>query len=291
MSEFDQTRALAEGWCVIVNSEGWAEIQLHDEGPMFATSDEDAERHVRSRAAEGSGYHTRALLHVNAINNEVRTAGKEIPSGKIFMALRSWDKEAVQQVDIVSVRADYDPIDGPYGSPAVDFGVGSNQDLVDLQESAAVPDISFGNDGFIFGDIDVESTDTPNVLVCRCRNCDGEAFEADTTTESNMKIVIRLGQRLAVIRCPHCDALRGGPSAKDWRYRRVGTLMLENVNFALLEAQRLSLQKIVNEVEGHLGTLQGAIPGFTQEDADNLAGLELMLDNWSDKIYHRVEVQ
>ncbi len=59
--KFDQTRAMAEGWCVMwSDSRGQFEIQRDDEQPTFAR-DDDALAHVAKAAAAGSDYHREAL--------------------------------------------------------------------------------------------------------------------------------------------------------------------------------------------------------------------------------------
>lgn len=57
---FDQTRAEAEGWCLIESDQRGLEIQKEDEDPRFVT-DGAAREHVKAWAALGSEYHRLAL--------------------------------------------------------------------------------------------------------------------------------------------------------------------------------------------------------------------------------------
>ena len=134
--EFDQQQALDEGWCVVErDSDGWLEIQRDDVwgGVERFVDDIEAGQYVVERADEGSQYHLSALRYITDANSTFEHAGPPI-DGWIYMVLRTWDKGVVACKAIVRVRADYSLGDDPYASDAVPFAVGSNQDLVPLDE-------------------------------------------------------------------------------------------------------------------------------------------------------------
>jgi hypothetical protein len=207
----DQTQALAEGWCVIdVNDGSFLEIQRSDEDSRFST-DNGADAHVRRRADEGRAYHKNVLRYVTAENRRRYEENRGLV-GSIYMVLRSWDKEAVADRAIVRVRADYQHILGPY-QEAVRQAVGSNQDLVDLDECAAIPDVTYDNDGLKFAAMQVHSDHHDYPIGCTCGAC-GHSFPIDPCTEENLKAVLVEGRRINVARCPQCTALAHQPKPR-----------------------------------------------------------------------------
>lgn len=207
----DQSQALAEGWCVIdVNDGSFLEIQRCDESRAFST-DREADAHVRRRADEDSAYHRNVLRYVTAENRR-RYEDKVLPTGSIYMVLRSWDKESVFDRAIIRVRVDYQHVLGPY-QDAVRQAVGSNQDIVDLDECVAVPDVTYHNTGLKFAAMQVHSDRHDYPIGCTCGAC-GHSFPIDPCTEENLKAVLVDGRRINVARCPECTALAHQPKSR-----------------------------------------------------------------------------
>ena len=125
----DQSQALAEGWCVADVEGTFLEIQRCENSKDFPT-DLAADKHVRWMADEGSAYHLHVLRYITAENRQRYESGVK-PTGSIYAVLRSWSKVAITDRSIIRVRADFDPVEGPY-QEAVRQAVGSNQDVVDL---------------------------------------------------------------------------------------------------------------------------------------------------------------
>jgi hypothetical protein len=80
----------------------------------------------------------------------------------------------------------------------------------------------------------------------------------------------------------HVEALRYIAERNAATLEHGETLVLENVDFELLEKQRKSLQKLLWTIRGPLGGRQRLPATVTPEDVENLEGLENMLDCWSD---------
>ena len=89
MDGFDMTQALEEGWCIIENSDGLAEIQRDDDDAAARfDSDEAAERFVKDQAVE-SQYHRKALRHINATNADTQTPGAPDPGSSMRRCIPS----------------------------------------------------------------------------------------------------------------------------------------------------------------------------------------------------------
>ena len=209
----DQTQALAEGWCVIdVNDGEFLEIQRIDDDRRLS-SDSVADAHVRRQADEGKAYHKNVLRYITAENRRRYEENRGLV-GSIYMVLRSWDKEAVAERGIIRVRADYQHALGPY-QDAVRQAVGSNQDLVDLDECAAIPDVTYDNVGLKFAamQVHVDKDDHGYPIGCTCSAC-GHSFPIDPCTEENLKAVLVEGRRINVARCPECSSLAHQPKPR-----------------------------------------------------------------------------
>jgi hypothetical protein len=211
--KFDQLHALAEGWCIIENSNGWLEVQKDDDSNQFST-DEEADLYVRTVVDDDeSSYHRNALRYISTANldtyaNYVHDDGATM--GYVYMTLRSWEKESVVASRTVKVRVDYDPLVGPYASDAVNFAVGSNQDLVPLYESQAIPDVTFHLGGFKFADMTVSRDDAGWIVSAVCGACQ-QTFPLGDSYGQNRKVVLIGGERKNVYRCPSCGALGHQP--------------------------------------------------------------------------------
>lgn len=208
----DQKQARGEGWCVIKVEQSdesyFLEIQAIDRRRYH--DDLAADAFVRERANQGSVYHYRILRYITQHNREQYWADDKTNrfAGVGYMVMRTWSKESVTERSIIRVRADYCHGNGPY-QDAVRAVVGSNQDIVELEESNSVPDITFENEGIVFGTVTLQPTwDNGVAFRYRCGNCD-MSYNAD-----NNKVVIIDGKRAVVPRCPGCSSLAYTPKPR-----------------------------------------------------------------------------
>ena len=206
MNAWPQEQALKEGWCIIDRGH-CLEIQKDDDQNEFPT-DGMARAYVMEQADEGSDYHVKALIYISQENMErVRNGVECAGDGLIFLWKRTWLNEAVVEKTVTKARACYDPAAGPYDD-AVSESVWSNQDLVYLWESAAVPEVTYDTGAFKFAKMEVkEHEGYPVACVCEC----GNTFPIDPATEENLKAVLIEGRRVNVARCTKCGALAHQP--------------------------------------------------------------------------------
>lgn len=209
---FPQEQAVNEGWCVIDRGHCF-EIQKDDDQSEFPT-DGMARAYVMEQADEGSNYHLNALAYVTHENTRLVREGVECAGtdGFIFLWKRTWQNEAVTHRTIVKARAYYDPAEGPY-SDALYETVGSNEDVVDLEESNAIPDVTFDTGAFKFTGMAVHTDIEDYPVGCTCGAC-GNKFPIDPALEENLKTVLSEGCRINVARCTKCGALAHNPKKR-----------------------------------------------------------------------------
>lgn len=218
MGDFE-VKAAEEGWSVNEGSGGFLEIRAADtyapggEPLCRFSTDELAGVYVMEQADEGSVYHLEMLSRITAENrrrwaemSEEETRRDPLGGDSwIFMRLRTWRSESVVDKSVCKVRPGYCPSEGPQ-QDAVPFAVGSNQDIVDLRESDAVPDVTTRLDGIKFAPMHIKVDRAGGIYGCRCGGCGGE-FDIDPGSSYNHKVVLVGGRRVDVLRCPHCTAI------------------------------------------------------------------------------------
>jgi len=201
----DQQQALDEGWRVIDVGGRYLEIQMGTSAwPQRPTDEADFGGYVVRRAEGGSTYHMQALQLISA-ENQARWS-KEGAGGWAFAWLRSWNRStaSVESKIIIRLHPNYDFQSSPYEQDACPIAVGSNQDVVELDESGVSPDVTWGNTAFDYKSMDtIFVDDYPSECQCHC----GARFPIDPCTEENLKSVIIRHRLVNVTCCPECGAL------------------------------------------------------------------------------------